>query len=161
MPRLSAKGTDMNEPASIEVIARGVCIVDDHILLCHGKRSTLTYLPGGHIEFRETARQALEREIAEELGRASTAGRFLGCCEHAFLQNGEPHAEINLVFELTIPGLAPGAPVEAAEAWIGFRWQPLDELRAARMEPAVLCDALAVWLQHPGGHVVSGDAWVP
>lgn len=151
----------MNEPASIEVIARGVCIVDDHILLCHGKRSTLTYLPGGHIEFRETARQALEREIAEELGRASTAGRFLGCCEHAFLQNGEPHAEINLVFELTIPGLAPGAPVEAAEAWIGFRWQPLDELRAARMEPAVLCDALAVWLQHPGGHVVSGDAWVP
>ncbi len=151
----------MNEPASIEVIARGVCIVDDHILLCHGKRSTLTYLPGGHIEFRETARQALEREIAEELGRASTAGRFLGCCEHAFLQNGEPHAEINLVFELTIPGLAPGAPVEAAEAWIGFRWQPLDELRAARMEPAVLCDALAVWLQHPGGHVVSGDAWMP
>ena len=151
----------MNEPASIEVIARGVCIVDDHILLCHGKRSTLTYLPGGHIEFRETARQALEREIAEELGRASAAGRFLGCCEHAFLQNGEPHAEINLVFELTIPGLAPGAPVEAAEAWIGFRWQPLDELRAARMEPAVLCDALAVWLQHPGGHVVSGDAWVP
>jgi 8-oxo-dGTP pyrophosphatase MutT (NUDIX family) len=151
----------MNKSASIEVIARGVCIVDDHILLCHGKRSTLTYLPGGHIEFRETARQALEREIAEELGRASTAGRFLGCCEHAFLQNGEPHAEINLVFELTIPGLAPGAPVEAAEAWIGFRWQPLDELRAARMEPAVLCDALAVWLQHPGGHVVSGDAWVP
>jgi len=151
----------MNKSASIEVIARGVCIVDDHILLCHGKRSTLTYLPGGHIEFRETARQALEREIAEELGRVSTAGRFLGCCEHAFLQNGEPHAEINLVFELTIPGLAPGAPVEAAEAWIGFRWQPLDELRAARMEPAVLCDALAVWLQHPGGHVVSGDAWVP
>lgn len=151
----------MNEPASIEVIARGVCIVDDHILLCYGKRSALTYLPGGHIEFRETARQALEREIAEELGRASTAGRFLGCCEHTFLQNGEPHAEINLVFELTIPGLAPGAPVEAAEAWIGFRWQPLDELRAARMEPAVLCDALAVWLQHPGGHVVSGDAWVP
>ena len=151
----------MNKSALIEVIARGVCIVDDHILLCHGKRSTLTYLPGGHIEFRETARQALEREIAEELGRASTAGRFLGCCEHAFLQNGEPHAEINLVFELTIPGLAPGAPVEAAEAWIGFRWQPLDELRAARMEPAVLCDALAVWLQHPGGHVVSGDAWVP
>ncbi|NLG01039.1 MAG: NUDIX domain-containing protein [Lentisphaerae bacterium] len=151
----------MNEHSPVEVIARGVCVVDGHILLCHGKRSTLTYLPGGHIEFRETARQALEREIAEELGRASTAGRFLGCCEHAFLQNGEPHAEINLVFELAIPGLAPGAPVAAAEAWIGFRWQPLAELRAARLEPAPLCDALAGWLRHPGGHVVSGDAWCP
>ena len=32
----------MNKPASIEVIAR--CLHrDDHILLCHGKRSTLTY----------------------------------------------------------------------------------------------------------------------
>lgn len=151
----------MNEHSPVEVIARGVCVVDGHILLCHGKRSALTYLPGGHIEFRETARQALEREIAEELGRASTAGRFLGCCEHAFLQNGEPHAEINLVFDLAIPGLAPGAPVVAAEAWIGFRWQPLTELRAARLEPAPLCDALAGWLKHPGGHVVSGDAWSP
>ncbi|MDD4443198.1 MAG: NUDIX domain-containing protein, partial [Kiritimatiellae bacterium] len=63
----------MNEHSPVEVIARGVCVVDGHILLCHGKRSALTYLPGGHIEFRETARQALEREIAEELGRASTA----------------------------------------------------------------------------------------
>lgn len=151
----------MNEHSPVEVIARGVCVVDGHILLCHGKRSALTYLPGGHIEFRETARQALEREIAEELGRASTAGRFLGCCEHAFLQNGEPHAEINLVFDLAIPGLAPGAPVVAAEAWIGFRWQPLDALHEARLEPAPLCGALAGWLQHPGGHVVSGDAWSP
>ncbi|HRR34684.1 MAG TPA: NUDIX domain-containing protein [Kiritimatiellia bacterium] len=151
----------MNEHSPVEVIARGVCVVDGHILLCHGKRSTLTYLPGGHIEFRETARQALEREIAEELGRASTADRFLGCCEHAFLQNGEPHAEINLVFELAIPGLTPGEPVPAAEDWIGFRWQPLTELHAARLEPAPLCHVLADWLQHPGGHIVSGDAWAP
>ena len=147
------------ENANVEVIARGVCVVDGQLLLCHGKKAALTYLPGGHIEFRETARQALEREIAEELGRASTAGRFLGCCEHAFLQNGEPHAEINLVFDLAIPGLAPGAPVVAAEAWIGFRWQPLDQLDAASLEPAPLRTLVAAWLKTPGGHFVSGEAW--
>lgn len=150
---------DMHENTHVEVITRGVCVVDGHVLLCHGRKSELTYLPGGHIEFGETARQALVREIQEELGRDSTAGRFLGCCEHAFIQKGVPHAEINLVFELAIPRLVPGESVAAAEAWIGFRWHPLNELRTARLEPAPLCDALGTWLQTPGGHVVSGNAW--
>ena len=147
------------ENANVEVIARGVCVADGQLLLCHGKKAALTYLPGGHIEFRETGRQALVREIREEMGREAVAGRFLGCCEHCFLQKGEPHAEINLVFELTVPGLVPGAPVEAAEAWIGFRWQPLDQLDAAHLEPAPLRTLVAEWLKTPGGHFVSGEAW--
>lgn len=150
----------MYENAHVEVIARGLCVVSGQLLLCHGKKKALTYLPGGHIEFRETARQALEREILEELGRASRAGRFLGCCEHCFIQKGEPHAEINLVFELHIPGLDPREPVEAAEDWIGFLWQPLDRLADAHLEPAPLRTLLAEWLRQPGGHAVSGEAWM-
>lgn len=149
----------MYENAKVEVIARGVCVVDGQILLCHGKKATLTYLPGGHIEFRETARQALEREIKEEMGREAQAGRFLGCCEHAFVQKGSPHAEINLVFALHIPGLNPGTKPEVAEDWIGFRWQPLEQLDEAHLEPAPLRTLMAAWLKHPGGHFVSGDAW--
>ena len=70
-----------------------------------------------------------------------------------------PHAEINLVFELQIEGLAPGAPVEAVEDWIGFRWQPVDRLDEAALEPAPLRSLIAAWLKRPGGHFVSGDAW--
>jgi 8-oxo-dGTP pyrophosphatase MutT (NUDIX family) len=149
----------MYESAHVEVIARGACVVDGQVLLCHGKRSTLTYLPGGHIEFRETARQALVREIKEELGLEAEAGCFLGCCEHAFVQKGQPHAEINLVFELNIPGLVSGEQPKAAEEWIGFCWQPLEQLEDARLEPAPLRTLLAAWLKRPGGHFVSGDAW--
>ncbi len=149
----------MSENVKVEVITRGVCVVDGHVLLCHGKRADLTYLPGGHIEFRETARQALVREMREELGREATAGRFLGCCEHAFMQKGEPHAEINLVFEMQIPGLAPGEPVVAAESWIFFRWQPLGKLAEVTLEPAPLQTLTAEWLRAPGDHFVSGDAW--
>ena len=149
----------MYENANVEVIARGVCVVDGQLLLCHGKKSELTYLPGGHVEFRETARQALAREIREELGCEAEAGRFLGCCEHAFVQKSVPHAEVNLIFELTISGLAPGAPVEAAEEWIGFRWQPLDKLDEAALEPGPLRTLIAEWLTQPGGHFISGDAW--
>ena len=150
----------MYENANVEVIARGVCVIDGQLLLCHGKKASLTYLPGGHIEFRETARQALVREIKEELGRDAEAGRFLGCCEHAFVQKGEPHAEINIVFELRIPGFDPSLPVTAAEDWIGFRWQPLGQLAAANLEPAPLRTLIEEWLKHPGGHFVSGDAWL-
>jgi len=143
----------MDAGNAIEVIARGVCVMDGHILLCHGKKSRLTYLPGGHVEFGETARQALIREMLEESGRKAEAGRFLGCCEHTFIQNGEPHAEVNLVFELAVEGISPQEHVEAAEDWIGFKWHPLDKLADAHFEPTALGKQLTRWLSQPGAHI--------
>ncbi|MBP5509376.1 MAG: NUDIX domain-containing protein [Kiritimatiellae bacterium] len=148
------------ETTRIEVIARGVCLVDGQLLLCRGKGAPLSYLPGGHVEFRETARHALEREILEELGMPSKAGRFLGCCENSFLQKGEPHAEINLVFELQIPGASPAEPLAATESWIGFEWHPLVSLGDAGLVPAPLRAQLTRWLSAPGGHVDCGDQWL-
>ena len=90
------------ELAGIETIARGVCVKDGKVLLCRAKGGKSTYLPGGHIEFGETGREALVREVKEELGIASSADAFLGVVENAFLQHDKPHAEINLVYELKI-----------------------------------------------------------
>ena len=112
------------ELAGIETIARGVCVVDGKILLCKAKGGKTAYLPGGHIEFGETGRQALVREIKEELGLDSTTGAFLGVVENSFLQHGKPHAEINLVYELFIPE----GGIKAQEDWIEFEWRPLSNL---------------------------------
>ena len=90
------------ELAGIETIARGVCVRDGKLLLCRAKGGSSTYLPGGHIEFGETGRQALVREVKEELGVESSTGQFLGVVENSFLQHGKPHAEINLVYELRL-----------------------------------------------------------
>jgi 8-oxo-dGTP pyrophosphatase MutT (NUDIX family) len=119
------------ELAGIEVIARGVCVQEGKILLCRAKGGKTTYLPGGHIEFGETGRQALVREIKEELGLDSAAGAFLGVVENSFLQHGKPHAEINLVYELSLAeGLA-----KAQEDWIEFEWRQLDNLDDLLPEP--------------------------
>ena len=48
------------------------------------------------------------------------------------MQHGKPHAEINLVYEMTIPD---GAEVAAKEDWIEFLWSPLDALDAANLLP--------------------------
>ena len=112
------------ELAGIETIARGVCVRNGKLLLCKAKGGKTTYLPGGHIEFGETGRQALVREIKEELGRDAQAGAFLGVVENAFLQHGKPHAEINLVYALS---LAEGETT-AQENWIEFEWRALSNL---------------------------------
>ncbi len=139
----------------IELLARGVCVKQGKVLLCRTGGAEITYLPGGHIEFNETAREALDREILEELGKPSTAGRFLGVVEHSFLQNGERHCEWNAVFELDIPDLPSDQPVNPEEAHLSFSWCPLDKLRDARLEPAVLCDLLPQWLWNSSGN----DCW--
>ena len=119
------------ELAGIEVIARGVCVQDGKILLCRAKGGATTYLPGGHIEFGETGRQALVREVKEELGVDAETGAFLGVVENAFQQHGKPHAEINLVYELKLPATT---PARAQEDWIEFEWRDrahLDDLLPA------------------------------
>ena len=113
------------ELAGIEIIARGVCVQDGKILLCRAKGGATTYLPGGHVEFGETGRQALVREVKEELGSEAETGAFLGVVENAFEQHGKPHAEVNLVYELKVPS---ATPARACEDWIEFEWRDLAQL---------------------------------
>ncbi|MFO7937178.1 MAG: NUDIX domain-containing protein [Kiritimatiellia bacterium] len=146
----------MDKNRYIEVIARGVCIRNKRILLCFGRKSGIAYLPGGHVDFGENGKQALEREIEEEMGLKSVAGQFLGCCEHWFIQNGRRHAEVNLVYQLDVSGLDADRQPESVEDWIGFIWQPFDQLDEIRFEPAELGAELAVWVASPGQYLSSG-----
>ena len=122
------------ELAGIETIARGVAIVDGKLLLCRARGGATSYLPGGHIEFGETGREALVREIREELGVEAKAGEFLGVVENSFMQHGRPHAEINLVYELSFASPLPEP--ESVEDWISFEWCELSRLGEAGLLPA-------------------------
>jgi ADP-ribose pyrophosphatase YjhB (NUDIX family) len=121
------------EISGIETIARGVFIRQGKILLCRAKNGSSTYLPGGHIEFGETGRDALVREIKEETGRDAEIGSFLGVFENTFLQKGKKHAEINLVYAFTIQDV--DTPVEAQESWIEFLWCDLCDLEKVNLLP--------------------------
>ena len=141
------------EVSGIENIARGVCIVDGKVLLCKPKSGAYTYLPGGHIEFGEKGCEALVREIKEEMGLESEAGELLGVEECQFEQHGKPHAEINLIFKLTLlDGVSGQADNDAGassdvrrqtsnviplsrEDWIAFEWRDISDLGNANLLP--------------------------
>ncbi len=118
---------------NIETIARGVAIRNSKILLCRAKGGKSTYLPGGHIEFGETGREALMREMKEETALDFTVGRILGVLENSFMQNGERHCEINLVYEMACDAAAES--VDAAEDWIEFEWCDLSDMDRANLLP--------------------------
>ena len=132
------------ELAGIESIARGVCVREGKLLLCRAKGGLSTYLPGGHIEFGETGRVALVREVKEELGVDSSTGAFLGALENSFLQNGKPHAEINLIYELKLADGMDAGALKSQEDWIEFIWQDLDDLDSANLLP-VAFRRLSAW----------------
>ena len=77
----------------IEIVARGVCVQGGRVLLCHTKGAKNTYLPGGHVDFGESAAASLKREIEEELGLKARVGRFLGAVEHIYYRKRKPQCE--------------------------------------------------------------------
>jgi len=140
---------DMMESGQIEVLARGVCVMDDRLLVCRTKGEANTYLPGGHVEFREEAAAGLRRELQEELGISCVVESFLGVVEHAFIQKGEQHCEVNLVFAINAPGLSSESAPASKEDHIEFAWLSVPGIAESDLEPKPLRDLIPQWLADP------------
>ena len=117
----------------IETIARGVCVSNGKVLLCYPKDRSYSYLPGGHIEFGETGREALVREMKEETGLDATAGDLLGVVESSVVQKGE----INLIYamEVKVKGEGEQWNVSSCEDWICFDWVDCDKIDSVNLLP--------------------------
>lgn len=137
----------MSEEKHIETIARGVCIVDGKVLLCFPKDKSYAYLPGGHIEFGETGRVALVREMKEETGLDATAGDLLGVVESSFVQKGEQHCEINLIYKMSLVSrLSSSSQVSSCEDWICFDWIDCDKIGGVNLLPVEMVELLASYV---------------
>jgi ADP-ribose pyrophosphatase YjhB (NUDIX family) len=153
----------------VELIARGVLIERGRLLVCRSRKRGHCFLPGGHVEFGETAAAALEREMREELGAPLRAGRFLGVCEASFVQAGRSgrrrHHEVNLVFAMSRPPVgssraaARGRPKLASiESKIEFDWLALDQLRGRRPPVRLLPPGILPLMRRGGqGSVLLSD----
>lgn len=128
--------------SQIEVIARGAWIDGGKVLLCLNEKGGFYYLPGGHVEFGESAARALAREFEEETG---IQVRVAGCVlvTEGFFESGrKPHHELNLLFHVKHSPTA----VASREAGISFQWIDLAGLVDLDVRP----QAIKAWLVSGG-----------
>jgi 8-oxo-dGTP diphosphatase len=144
-----------NSKGEIEFIARGVLIRDGQVLLCQSLKQNYFYLPGGHIEFGESAAQAMVRELKEELGVSVKAGELAMVSEGAF-DTKRKHHEFNLMFHVEHPSPWPKAlnKPKSKEDHIAFRWVPLAAVQDFDIRPT----AVKAWLAAGLGD--GGIEWV-
>ncbi len=133
-----------NTSSQFEVIARGIFLNGENILLCKNKEHGHYYLPGGHVEIGERAEDALVREMLEEAGVQARNIIFAGVSENSFGDGKEMHHELNLVFSGTI-GVS---TVPSLEDYIEFEWVPIENLRTVGMLPETLIDPVMDWIEN-------------
>ncbi|MCA9304119.1 MAG: NUDIX domain-containing protein [Phycisphaerales bacterium] len=139
----------MPKEPHIEIIARGLFIHDNRVLLCKNLELGYHYLPGGHVEFTERASESLQRELLEECSLESAIGPLLLTTEQVFATKKKTHHEINLVFHVEHIG-KPGevqTSVVSNEPEIGFVWIDLAAITEIDLRPI----EIQAWLASGGG----------
>ena len=97
----------MNKFKEIRPIVLGLAIKDNKILADEGydtvKQKLFYRIPGGGIEFLETAEQALIREFKEELNVDIKIIEKLDVIESIFVYEGKEAHEIIFIYKIEIP----------------------------------------------------------
>ena len=128
--------------SNFHYLSRGIVMVDGKVLVVKATGANNTFLPGGHIEIGEKAKDALEREINEEIGKHAVVKDLLGAVENAWGEGGMKNFEINLVFSVEIAGLTAEEPPTSQESHLQFIWLKPEELKDNNLKPAPIIDLI-------------------
>ncbi len=117
------------------LVAAGVVIERSRVLLTQRKAGAhlagMWELPGGKVEPGEDPRDALARELREELGVDVAVGEILEVTFHRY--DDADKAVLLLFYEAT---RTPGSPEPRALDVAAFEWADRDGLDPARFPPA-------------------------
>ncbi|HBN22057.1 MAG TPA: DNA mismatch repair protein MutT [Holosporales bacterium] len=145
----------MTTKDKIHVLSRAVILDQEHILLCKtlDLPKAFYFLPGGHIEHGESAKETVLRELHEEAGAQDcTIKRLLGCLEYTFEPGHSSichNHEYNFIFEVDSPSLKKEFPIPRLEDHIELLWFPLKTLSAIDFRSEPLQNLLPKWLDNP------------
>lgn len=113
---------------SIEVIGRGVCVKDHHLLVYQNMRYGYFCLPGGHVEWEERIEAAIRREWQEEVGCDCRVGEFLKHFESFFEREGKRHHHCVFLHRVTCDAVDVHQPLRRMEPHIALQWLPIEQI---------------------------------
>lgn len=140
----------------------GICVHRGHVLLHRAESDGFWTVPGGRVEFGEPSRDALAREMREEIDMQVAVGRLLWVVENFFGYAGQSHHELGFYYEMVLP---PGTErLDTSREFRGsdggitliYRWFPVDHLSETYLLPSFLRAALRC-LPSATEHVVHTD----
>ncbi len=127
----------------VTVGVRAVIRKGNSILLAQPKDADFHFFPGGGLEFNETAEDAVERELKEELGMKSKGCVFIGANENRFSDESGDHHGIDLVFAAK----ADQVHTESQEKHITFSLIKIEDLAKTKILPKTLRQNVIKWLR--------------
>lgn len=136
----------------VNLIVRGVITLENHVLLSTTTRHNreygkdLYFLPGGHVDYNESAISALKRELFEEMNLQVENPKFIGALECSWNKKGDVYHELNLVYQVDVEKLSLNSPPQSSEPFIEFVWCPIKHIS----EYHILPDQLNLMLQEVG-----------
>lgn len=143
----------------------GIAMHNDRVLMVKISPYSFWLLPGGRTEYLETSKEALEREIREELGMDCEVGTLAWIVEDLYAFEGEQVHELGFYYTITLPPDAdflnrdspwiveePAKDHEAAKT-LTFYWLPLEELSSAPVIPSYIKEQLK-HLPHSTQHLM-------
>jgi ADP-ribose pyrophosphatase YjhB (NUDIX family) len=140
----------------------GVCVHDGHVLLHTEEKDDFWVMPGGRPHLYESSRDALIREMDEEIATRVEVLRLLWVVENFFEYVGEQWHEIAFYYQMSLPEGSPHRDVGVAftgkegDVTLLFHWFRIDEIEKVRLYPTFLRSALGALPDSPV-HVIHVD----
>lgn len=128
----------------INLLVRAVIQVDGKFLLCKKKGRDYYFLPGGHVEFGESAKEALKRELKEELSLNIKECFFIGGSEHMFVEDRKKQHEINLAFWVPVKKIN----TKSKENHLRFFLLSKSEITKGKVYPESLVKGALKWMKN-------------
>lgn len=113
-----------------QISIKGVLCRNGKILILKTARSGRWELPGGRMDFGESAERAFKREIKEELGfKKAKLGKFINIWSFTNIRNGTNHHFIILDFEF----FTDEDKIKLSKEHIDYKWIGIKEISKIKM----------------------------